>query len=239
MGSGIPSSGRITRGITPKTLINQTMAFVERQLPAWRDDKSRKVVTAEEELNGQLCKFLNNSARDRFPMAVFHHEEKQGNRRRVDLSANPSLEAIEAALYESIYDPFLIMEGKRLPTPTSAREREYVTGLSELSGGIQRYRLSLHGKAFTVAVLIGYLQSGDVKFWRKTINGWIKALATSGEDTSCRWTAKDALGKLNNTGQKKACRCKSTHNRSNGAADIRLVHLWICMVPRKIKAKAK
>ena len=234
----IPASGKITKGIKPNTLVNQTMAFVEKQLPAWRDDKTRKFAEAEEELNGQLCKFLNDRASDDFPMAKFHHEERQGNRRRVDFSANPSSKAIKASIYESIYEPFLVMEGKRLPTPTASREREYLTGLTELSGGVQRYRLCLHGKGMSVAMLIAYVQSGEVVEWHKTINGWVTTLKTSGEDTSCKWTAKDALGKPKNTGKNKACRCESSHKRSEGD-DIRLVHLWICMPPKATKKKAK
>src|SRR5260370_40948779 len=109
----IPASGRITRGITRNKLITQTMAFVEKQWPAWRQYKTRNIAEAEEDLNSQLCKFLSDRARDDFPMAVFHHEERQGRRRKSDLSANPSSKAIEATIYESIYEPFLVMEGKR------------------------------------------------------------------------------------------------------------------------------
>jgi hypothetical protein len=214
------------------------MAFVEKQLPTWRDDTSRKPAEAEEELNGQLCKFLNDRARETFPMAVFHHEERQVRRRRVDLSAGPSSKAIEAAVYESIYQPYLVMEGKRLPTPTAAREREYITGFSKRSGGVQRYRLSLHGDGMDVAVLIAYVQNGDVKGWRKSINNWIKELKASGEDKTCVWSKRDTLGELKNTGLKKTCRCESTHKRKIGTPDIRLVHLWICMTPFAPKKKA-
>jgi hypothetical protein len=125
-----PISGKITHGIEPGTLLRQTMGFVEESLPAWRDDATREFVEAEEELNGQLCKFLNHRAREEFPMAYFHHEERQGGRRRADLSALPTSKAIEAEGYESIYEPILLIEGKRLPTPTAARHREYVTGLA-------------------------------------------------------------------------------------------------------------
>lgn len=234
-----PSSGRVSKGIAPNTLVNQTIAFVERQLPAWRDDRTRKYAEAEEALNGQLCKFLNDRARDEFPMAIFHHEERQGTKRRVDFSANPSSKAIKAAAYESLYDPFLVMEGKRLPTPTKAREREYITGLEEKSGAVQRYRLCLHGKGMEVAMLIAYVQRRETKDWHATINGWVKALNDSGEDTSCNWTTADYLGETENDGRKKACRCESNHKRSHGEPDIKLVHLWICMLPKPSKEKAK
>lgn len=235
----IPAIGKITRGITPNKLITQTIAFVEKQLPAWRDDEARKNADVEEELNGQLCKFLIDRARDDFPMTIFHHEERQGSRRRSDFSASPSSKAIEAAIYESIYEPYLVMEGKRLPTPSAAREREYLTGLDKESGGIQRYRLCLHGKAHAIAVLIAYVQSGEVKAWHNKINGWIAALKISNEDTSLNWTADDVLGELKNTGIKKTCRCESKHQRTNGAADIELVHLWICMPRNGVSGSSK
>ena len=231
-----PPSGKITRGIKPNTFVDKTTKFVERQLPKWRDDKTRPVVEAEEGLNGQLCKFLNDRARDEFPMAYFHHEEKQGKRRRVDLSALPSTKAIEAAMYESIDVPFLVMEGKRLPAPSNDREREYLTGLAKKSGGIQRYRLGLHGQAFPLAMIIGYVQSGEVADWMTTINGWVKALVKSGEDKTCDWTAKDALLNLTNDGRKKASRCESSHLRA-GIGDISLIHLWICMSKKAPKRK--
>jgi hypothetical protein len=194
-------------------------------LPAWRDDTTRQYAEAEEELNGQLCKYLDDRARDEFPMAVVHHEERQGNQRRVDMSANPSLKAIKAAIYDSIYDPFLVMEGTRLPTPTKARVRVYITGLVEKCGGVQRFRLCLRGKGMKVAVLIAYVQSAKVKDWHPTINGWVKTLENSGEDTSCKWTTSDNLGNAKNNGNRKACRCESTHKRSHGEPDIKLHHL--------------
>lgn len=233
--SHAPTSGKITKGINPSTFIAKTVKFVEEQLPQWRDDKTRPAVEAEEDMNGQFCKFLNDRARDHFPMANFHHEEKQGKRRRVDLSVVPSTKAIEVALYDSIYVPFLVIEGKRLPAPTSDREREYVTGLAEVSGGIQRFRMGLHGKDLPQALIVAYVQKEDVAHWHRTINGWITALENTGEDKTCEWTAKDALSDLVSDGEAKSSRCESWHLRKD-LLGIRLVHLWICMPPKK-KAK--
>ena len=41
------------------------------------------------------------------------------------------------------------MEGKRLPTPGSGREREYVASATgeKPGGGVQRFKLGLHGAA--------------------------------------------------------------------------------------------
>ncbi|MBX3450767.1 MAG: hypothetical protein KF777_14470 [Planctomycetaceae bacterium] len=235
--SHVPTSGQIVNGIEPNTFVAKTVKFVEEQLPQWRDDKSRPVVEAEEDMNGQLCKFLNDRARDHFPMANFHHEEKQGKRRRVDLSVVPSTKAIEVALYDSIYVPFLVIEGKRLPAPSVSREREYVTGLGKVSGGIQRFRMGLHGRDLSKALMVAYVQKEDVAEWHTRINGWITALESTGEDKTCDWTGSDSLSDLVTNGVSKTCRCESSHLRKD-LLGIRLVHLWVCM-PSKAKITKK
>ena len=81
--------GRITAGIETNGLVTETVAFVRKQLPQWRDDPERREEQSEDKLNGQLCKFLDVHARKDFPMVHFHHEEYQTGRRRVDLSVLP------------------------------------------------------------------------------------------------------------------------------------------------------
>src|ERR1700758_3304164 len=113
----LASSGRISQG-PASNLAARTLQFVDEQLAKWRDDPDRKEDDSEEVLNAQLCKFLSVAARDQFPMIHFHHEERQTGRRRVDVSALPTKKLIIGATYHSIYDPFLVFEGKRLPAPS-------------------------------------------------------------------------------------------------------------------------
>ena len=80
-------------------------------------------------------------------MAVFHHEEFQTGRRRIDLSVKTEQVIIAGTRKFTKYDPYLVIEGKRLPAPTKDREMEYVTGGQEISGGLQRFKLGLHGAA--------------------------------------------------------------------------------------------
>ena len=65
--------------------------------------------------------------------------------------------------YHTIYDPFLVFEGKRLPAPVVSREREYVIGGAKKSGGIRRFKLGLHGAQQTTAAMVGYIQKSDPK----------------------------------------------------------------------------
>jgi hypothetical protein len=96
-------------------------------LAAWRDDSERSPAERERDLNSQLCKYLNVTAKKAdFAMVHFHHEEPQGNQYSADISANPpDADWIEGRQYTK-YEPFLVLEGKRLPTPGAGREREYV-----------------------------------------------------------------------------------------------------------------
>jgi hypothetical protein len=226
------AGGKITRGISPNTLVERTIEFVATQLPLWRDDPTRPSVNAENQLNIQLSKFLDSRARAHFAMALFHHEEHQGKRRRVDLSAGPTPTAIKAMpRLRSIYEPFLVLEGKRIPAPSAAREREYVTGFAKRSGGIQRFKVALHGANHDTAVMIGYVQANELAHWRATINRWIGELAVSGDDVTCNWTAGDALQALREESAPRTSRCESRHARTarREADEIRLVHLWVRM----------
>ena len=181
--------GLLTHGPQTNALVERTLEFVRDELPGWRDRKDRHPETDEERLNTQLCKHLNARARQ-VPMPVlFHHEEKQTERRRVDISAGPAEGGFVGTTYHSIDDPFLVLEGKRMPSPGGkAREREYVTGQEKRTGGIQRFKLGLHGEKVATAVLIGYLQKERPTDWRERINGWIRDLASAlplGEE---QWT---------------------------------------------------
>jgi hypothetical protein len=223
-----PSCGRISNG-PPETLVKRTLEFVWEQLPKWRDDPDRAPQEAEERLNAQLCKFLNVASRDLFPMIHFSHEEKQTGARRVDMAALPSGRFIGHTY--TIYDPFLVFEGKRLPAPSRIREREYVTGGTRKSGGIQRFKLALHGAQHTTAAMIGYVQKHDAVRWRSAINQWICELAEDPTVVAEQWSMNEQLLDLAINEVLRISITSSTHKRSKPAVSshIRIHHLWIEM----------
>ena len=227
---GGPGHGKITSGIQPGALVRRTISFIHEHLPTWRDDPGREHIDSEERLNAQLCKFLNVVARHRdFSMVSFHHEERQSGRHRVDLSALPTRCMWIGPRHHSIYDPFLVIEGKRLPAPTLDREREYVTGGEKLNGGIQRFKLGLHGASVRAAALIGYVQDGTPAKWHTTINVWIRDL-TAGKERDERWSREDRLQKLTEAPEAGVSVCESVHLRVNAASDrIQISHLWVEM----------
>lgn len=204
-----------------------TLAFVYSQLAIWRDKPHREVQESEEALNGQLCKHLNAAARrENFSMAHFHHEERQGDRRRVDLSAQPIEETTIAGRAYQDDQPFLVFECKRLPADRKSREREYVTG-DNSNGGIQRFKLGLHGATLSRAAMIAYVQRSTCSEWLDMINDWIKELA---ESLDVSWSESERLMEIEACLAKRSLRSVSSHSRViSGAARIELTHLWIEM----------
>jgi hypothetical protein len=222
--------GRISEGPTT-SLIDRTLEFVSSELAAWRDDPERTHEEAEERLNAQLCKYLAVAASDRFPMVFFHHEEKQTGKRRVDISALPKSGMFVGQTYLSKYDAFLVFEGKRLPAPSASREREYVTGGIKRSGGIQRFKLALHGAQQTTAAMIGYVQSEAFALWLSRINGWIMEEVSNQVVPGENWSLSECLSNFEEDPDLRVAGLTSVHARSAPAvsAEIRLRHFWVAI----------
>ncbi|MDY6893747.1 MAG: hypothetical protein SVO26_08570 [Chloroflexota bacterium] len=226
-----PAIGKITSGVNPNSLVLRTIDFVYTQLPAWRDDPNRPAEQSEKKLNSQLCKFLDSEARNNFPMVRFNHEEAQTGRSSVDISASPVADTIEARTY-SIYDPITVFECKRLPAPARAREKEYVTGgKKRKKGGIQRFKLGLHGTNHNIAAMIGYLQGRSPSDWYDEINKWIIELSSGTIADVCSWNISETIEEFEEHSPKGIARGRSTHSRrgSTQSDEIMLCHLWITM----------
>lgn len=224
------SIGHITSGLQQKTLSLSIINFVKQQLPAWRDDPSRSIENSEDKLNLQLCKYLDSCARTDFPMVRFNHEEYQASRRRTDLSASPAKAINIGARQYTIYDPILVIECKRLPAPTKDREKEYVTGgKTSMSGGIQRFKLGLHGAEMNLVLMIGYIQESSARVWQEKINSWISQLSKDAVADICSWDAGEILMSVNEDKARGLSSYQSTHNRYGASSSITLHHLWILM----------
>ncbi len=225
-----PSRGRISAGPTV-ALVDRTVEFVLSELAGWRDDPDRSPEEAEERLNAQLCKYLNVAASNRFPMVQFHHEEKQTGTRRVDISALPKGKGFVGQTYHTIYDSFLVFEGKRLPAPGSNRDREYVTGGPQKSGGIQRFKLALHGVRQKTAAMIGYIQQDGAGDWLLRINQWIRDEVTNNSSPGESWSISEQLVDFKSNSVLRVADLSSVHERNTSAVSpkIRLRHLWVEM----------
>ena len=129
--------GQISQGIDANLLVKKIEEFVLNELPNWRNDPNRSSHDSENILNSELCDFLAVQARHKLAMVRFKHQpaDETKPRRHLDFAAQPDF----TAEGYSIYRPIVVFEGKRLPAPSKKRQHEYVTGLTEISGGIQRF----------------------------------------------------------------------------------------------------
>ena len=223
--------GKISSGISEGTFAREAINFIRSQLPCWRDDLNRPTEDLENQLTLQLCKFLNSQAKTYFPMIHFAHEEYQPHGRSVDIGVSPSKTQIIEGKQYTIYDPIILIECKRLPAPTSDREKEYVTGGSKKSGGIQRFKLGLHGKKFSLAAMIGYVQKKHAYYWFQEINKWILSLSQITAKDHCAWTCSEQLNLVKNDILRGLIHCLSIHRRKMDSMsnDIEIQHLFIDM----------
>lgn len=230
--TGEQITGKITFGLALGTLVSKTIDFVQEQLPFWRDDPNRPDEQSENKLNLHLCKFLDVKARNEFPLIRFDHEEYQFGLRSVDISVSPVTEVTIGASLYTIYDPVVVFECKRLPAPSHDREKEYVTGgIEHKNGGIQRFKLGLHGANHDIAALIGYIQERSACEWYEEINKWIVELSSGTIADVCVWDKSEVLERLEEDSSRCIANCRSTHNRSGSAKSDKILirHLWIKM----------
>jgi len=169
-------------------------------------------------------------------MVSFKHEEPQKKGRTVDLGVHGTGESTIIGAHDySIYEPFMVIEAKRLPAPSKDREREYVVGTDSASGtatgGIQRFKLGLHGDQIETAVMVGYLEKLSAHHWHVTINRWITDLAAVTSQDDCVWCQSDALQQLACDNEQDTATTMSFHQRVDGCVTnaIRIHHLWIIM----------
>ncbi|MCP5064432.1 MAG: hypothetical protein GY936_18485 [Ignavibacteriae bacterium] len=117
--------------------------------------------------------------------------------------------------------PLFIVESKRLPAPLpKTREKEYVIGDNK-NGGIERFKLEIHGKGQVECGLIGFIEKEDFDFWKDKVNSWILDLVNTGTS----WEKDEELSEKENNNNYAylysiAHRIKSI--------DLILHHLWIC-----------
>lgn len=228
MSSGKSSAqiGQLDRTVVDDSLLEKTFVFIKSNLSSWRDDNDREKADAEEDLNAQLANFLQAKATHFFPMIQFQHEQRQTSRRRIDLSVKPTVPVIVCGTYLTIYSPLTVIEGKRLPAPSKKRAREYVSGGEEISGGIQRFKLGLHGKDHDEVVIVGYIQDGKCQDWFDTVNLWIAEFIT--EASNAGWTNSDKLSSFSEDSDK-VSEARSHHERVKDckSPNVSVRHYWV------------
>lgn len=225
--------GQLQPTATSDTLIDRTIDFVSDALIPWSQDTERQKGQAEHQLNEdtlntQFFHFIQGYAKQvGFDMVTFGREMPQKGQRKADFSISPYLPTTIHGTRYNCYEPFLVIEGKRLTSKLPKnRKREYLTGEGKkTSGGIQRFKLGEHGANHEVAVIVGYVQSNLPLSWLGIINDWVEELAKQRKQ---EWQANEQLT-LEVNCNNQLIKAISKHPRSCKItnSDIKLHHFWI------------
>lgn len=207
------------------------VAFIEQELPVWRDRHKHRGITNEANLNQTLCVHLNSASRRQcFDAVQFTQEPLQDASRRADIGVMPlGTIMVEGRCYVD-YEQLLPIECKRLPTPTDKKRSdcEYVHGTpGHRTGAIERFKHRLHGPSNDRAMIIGYLQSKSFGHWLATINARLRQMADESADGGL-WSPSEELAVKGSGGRSGLRSLDSRHRRPN-SVDVMITHLWVTM----------
>jgi hypothetical protein len=228
---GTPDSEVVDAGAFHEKLV----AFVEQELPVWRDRPERPDLDDEPHLNEFLCGHLNSASRRQcFDSVQFLPEPVQTGGRRADMAIKPlGTIRVEGRDYYD-FEQLLPIECKRLPTPPDSRrsDLEYVHGLpGHRTGGIERFKHGQHGPTNQHALMIAYVQAESFTHWLAAINARLAKLATDKADGGI-WDPTEPLSNCASINNSKAQRLKSCHRRLTppcSSDQVEMEHIWLLM----------
>ena len=203
----------ISGGSSSAGFVKKLILFLEEQLPIFSTQGRVSAENNEDFITDQLCQFLNRIVMMKTYSFYFHHQkyqvQKKGQKRSVDFAGILNTEDVDSEV-------IFCIEAKKLPTPGSGREREYVLGNG---GGIERFKIGAHGldNAGNLVEhngIIGYVTNYKFKHWLAQINQWI---SEAGWDDS----EKLAASYFSTT-----AKLISSHSRTSGET-VNLSHFWV------------
>lgn len=228
---GTPDSEVLDAGAFHEKIV----AFIEQELPVWRDRPERPNCDDEPRLNEFLCGHLNSASRRQcFDSVQFLTEPVQTAGRRGDIAVKPlGTIQVEGREYYD-FEQLLPIECKRLPTPADSRrsDLEYVHGLpGHRTGGIERFKHGLHGRTNQHALMIAYVQAESFAHWHKLINERLAKLADDGADSG-DWSPVESLSCATPVYAADVQRFNSRHRRHCPpccSACVEMEHLWLVL----------
>lgn len=212
----------------------EIVSFIERELLLWRQRPEIAQVEGEPCLNQSLCLHLDRASRHRFDSIRFLQEPIQSTGRNADIGVLPVNAIVVEGIGYQDYEQLLPIECKRLPTPRGSRrsDLEYVHGLpGQRTGGIERFKLGLHGRENWHGLMIAYVQATSFAHWRTTINTRLAEMAADGS-TARLWSPAEALSACESPANLEVARFKSQHRRLQPpccSAQVDMEHLWVRM----------
>jgi hypothetical protein len=225
---GFTSAGKLDTKALPCISRDAVLDAIKSGLTEFAGRKESRCIKNEKGITNRLCKILSGHK-----LLYFHHEgmedEETGISASVDVEAIATTKTVfEARLYAR-EDTLMAIEAKRLPAPSpKSREREYLVGSDKHSGGVERFKLGIHGKRSSAWAMIGYVQQRDFKFWRGIINSWIDDLSVNGKPHGF-WESTEKLEMVAETVA--TGHYRSRHKRQDDAKSdrIEVEHLWVLL----------
>ncbi|MGZ8161882.1 MAG: hypothetical protein ACXWTT_03325 [Methylobacter sp.] len=187
-------------GPTPNTQFKKVVELVAYALPFFADDVLKEGIANENGLNRKLSRYItnigNNLGSPYFAQPESMEDKKLGNSPAPDIGIYLYQDNIAGDSPK-----VTVFEGKRLSSHIeSKRRREYVFGHEEngklvQSGGIERFKQSIHGRNFKYAGMIGYVQNGTFENWLEKVNTWIVEQSQRANDP--QWLEEEQLESIN------------------------------------------
>lgn len=220
--------------INTNTYVDEVIIFIEQKLSLFPEyirnsaclQGLSKTIEGEDLITENLCSFFTSHEKtytyqyekqDNYDFQFLNQSKGKGHRTNdagvILANTNGSLGKI------------LVIEAKRLPTPGSNREKEYVEGNL---GGIERFKKEVHSQEIPTnkALIIAYIQKENATHWHNKVNEWIEEQITASSNPQLSWFIEDQLIKNNSFSQNKITKYNSTHSRIK-LDKIQLEHYWI------------
>lgn len=164
-----------------------------------------------------------SGARPYFFLAEYMEDDADGSSPRADVAAvaRDGGGCVVNGVSWAGGERFLALEAKRLPTPGTGREREYLCGER---GGVARFKLGRHAAELKTVGIIGYIQRNAFDHWLATINTWVDELIAS-SNPELPWDDSDKL-------QMEEASFRLAHLRSNNLRvpdqqRLSIRHIWV------------
>lgn len=218
------------QGPKPGTHFQKVVAMVKDALPYFANSSLEEGIKNEKALNGKLIRFIDKIAYHQglsyFVESEPMEDEKNGASSAPDIGIYLQTDNMADDLSK-----ITVFEAKRLSSNGifKKRHREYVCGHEKRGkyiecGGIERFKLSLHGRDINYAGMIGYVQDGDFDTWLTRINEWICELSRTPDRVA--WSEEEQLILVEDGHQ--VMQSKSMVYRTDD--QLHLTHLWVNLI---------
>ncbi len=224
-----------TYNINTNTYVNEVILFVENKLnlfPEYLKNSAilqnlPKTIEGEDLITENLCVFFTLHEKnytyqfdkqDNYDFQFLNQSKGKGHRTN---DAGVILANTKGSLGK-----ILVIEAKRLPTPGTNREKEYIEGNL---GGIERFKKEVHSQEIStnLALMIGYIQEENANHWHTNINEWINKQIEKSSNPEISWLDEDRLIiDIDFTSNKVITKYNSLHSRIK-LEKIKLNHYWI------------